>query len=32
MEITMTSEAGAAYVVSGSQVAAGWVWRQFTRS
>jgi voltage-gated potassium channel len=32
METTMTSEAGGAYVVSGSQVPAGWVWRQFTRS
>jgi hypothetical protein len=32
METTMTSQAGAAYVVSGSQVAAGWLWRQFTGS
>lgn len=32
MEITMTSEAGSAYVVSGTRMPAGWVWRQLTRS
>jgi hypothetical protein len=32
METTMTSQAGAAYAVSGSQVAASWIWRQFTGS
>ncbi len=32
METTMTSEAGAAYAVSGEHLAAGWVWRKFSRS
>ncbi|HST82164.1 MAG TPA: potassium channel family protein [Kineosporiaceae bacterium] len=32
METTMTSRAGAAYAVSGSQVAASWVWRKFASS
>jgi voltage-gated potassium channel len=32
METTMTSEAGAAYVVAGRHLPAGWVWRRLTRS